>query len=228
VAGYKISYKILHEQGHEYTAISKEVGMLSEDLLAVQKQLSEHTMMDSVRTSLSLLINQVKEIQITMKTAGDKLVTITEKYQSSETKVKETITQTGVSKKDFYGSVDSLGKSSGGTSTIENGANTMDSQNSINGQSNANGENSVRSDNNVESGPKDVSVMASQVSPEKIGLKDLDPSVLAAGLAASVAAGAIAGTVTSAIGNSTKKKSIVEDKPAHEPKRESKQEEYYG
>jgi len=198
LAGYKISYNTLHEQGLEYTAIGKELAKLSEEILTVNKQLSENSMFVSVRSNLSTLVQQLQDSELTLKTAGEKLVVVTEKFLASENKSTQMLEETGVTKKDFYGSVDTI------------------SDNNI---SSASDRNMASRTSSFQPGleSETISADADQILPEatphladsKIGLGDLDKNVFAAGLAgatvASATAGALAGALSGKASNKQEK-----------------------
>lgn len=194
LAGYKISYTSLHEQGLEYTSISKAIAKIEEELIDVNKQLSANSMLDSVRSNLKTLTGQLEESQLTLKTAGEKLVAVTEKYLQSENKASQIIEDTGISKKDFYGSVDTLGQ----------GENTAASATSASAGA-AQGQTVVQQEAS-ESNEIPVAMEQTSSSVEsKIGIKDLDTSIFAAGLAGTVAAGVLGGGTSAIVGKRKEK-----------------------
>lgn len=212
----------MHEQGLEYISIGQNLARLEEELMTVNKELSANSMLDGVRSNLSKLIQQLSETELTLKTAGKKLVDVTEKLQVSEDKAKQTLEDSGISKKDFYGSVDSLDQQNT-TSGSVNGGSTPRAQQATAQSGPAVHDSTPRAQQVSAQGVAAVletTSAGSEIGAEmagspdaKIKLGDLDKGVFAAVLAGAVATGALGGAVGAAVGkNKGKAQDNIQDK----------------
>lgn len=118
MAAYKVSYKILAEQGSVLKAVSKEVSAYVDRLNTVKGKLGDDQLLGEIRQNLGKLAQDLSESQAFLTMAGELLVQSVDGYSTVETNVVKKTGETRASKRDFYKNPVSAGGSGGIASTV--------------------------------------------------------------------------------------------------------------
>lgn len=102
MAKYKVSYKVLSEQGNELKKLAKLVSTYSEKVNSVRGKLGEDQMLAEVRNNLQKFAQQMEETRAVLNLAGELLSKSVESYARTETSGVKKIDNTKAHKRDFY------------------------------------------------------------------------------------------------------------------------------
>lgn len=117
MAGYKVSYKILRQQGDDMKAVAKLVDGYSERVAQVSGKLGEGELLAEVRKNLGKLREQLGESRTVLNTAGEFLVKTVDSYTGVEVRQVKKTDSTKAHNRDFYKNpvvVASVGGAAGG------------------------------------------------------------------------------------------------------------------
>lgn len=123
MAKYKVSYKMLRQQGEELKNVAKLLDGYAEKIKQTRSNLGNDDMLSSVRNNLNQLSTQLGEMRAITKLAGDVLTEGVEGYSALETRQVKKVDSLKAHNRDFYknpvvvASVGSGGGSGGGAST---------------------------------------------------------------------------------------------------------------
>lgn len=118
MAAYKVSYKILAEQGSVLKAVSKEVSAYVDRLNTVKGKLGDDQLLGEIRQNLGKLAQDLSESQAFLTMAGELLAQSVDGYSTVETNVVKKTGETRASKRDFYKNPVSAGGSGGIASAV--------------------------------------------------------------------------------------------------------------
>ena len=118
MAAYKVSYKILAEQGSVLKAVSKEVSAYVDRLNTVKGKLGDDQLLGEIRQNLGKLAQDLSESQAFLTMAGELLAQSVDGYSTVETIVVKKTGETRASKRDFYKNPVSAGGSGGIASAV--------------------------------------------------------------------------------------------------------------
>jgi hypothetical protein len=102
MAGYKVSYKVLKQQGESMKNIAKVVDGYAEQLLKVKNKLGSDDLLSQVRNNLQKLYSQLLEARAILKLAGEVLVKTVEQYGGAERRQVKKVDGTKAHNRDFY------------------------------------------------------------------------------------------------------------------------------
>ncbi len=99
---YKVSYKILRQQGDDMKAVAKLIDGYSERVAQVSGKLGEGDLLAQVRTNLGKLREQLGESRTVLNTAGEFLVKTVDSYTGVELRQVKKADSTRAHNRDFY------------------------------------------------------------------------------------------------------------------------------
>jgi hypothetical protein len=99
---YKVSYKILRQQGDDMKAVAKLVDGYSERVAQVSGKLGEGDLLAQVRTNLGKLREQLGESRTVLHTAGEFLTKTVDSYTGVEIRQVKKADSTRAHNRDFY------------------------------------------------------------------------------------------------------------------------------
>lgn len=102
VAGYKVSYKVLRQQGEEIKAVAKLVDGYAERIAQISGKLGDGEMLSEVRGNLQKLRTQLGESRAVLNTSGDLLIKSVENYGGTETRQVKKVDGMKAHNRDFY------------------------------------------------------------------------------------------------------------------------------
>jgi hypothetical protein len=102
MAGYKVSYKILRQQGEDMKAVAKLVDGYSERVTQISGKLGSDHLLAEVRSNLGKLREQLLESRTVLNTAGEFLVNTVESYTGAEIRQVKKTDGTRAHNRDFY------------------------------------------------------------------------------------------------------------------------------
>ncbi|MCL2699918.1 MAG: hypothetical protein FWE68_06355, partial [Defluviitaleaceae bacterium] len=117
MASYKISYKILRQQGEDMKSAAKLVDGYTERLSQIRGRLGDDNMLAEVRSNLQKLGVQLGESRAILNTAGEFLVKTVDSYSGAEVRQVKKVDATKAHNRDFYKNpvvVASVGGAAGG------------------------------------------------------------------------------------------------------------------
>jgi len=102
MAGYKVSYKILRQQGEDMKIVAKMIDGYAERVSQINGKLGSDNMLAEVRGSLTRLKNQLGQSRAVLNTSGELLIKTVESYDSVETRQVGKVDGTKAHNRDFY------------------------------------------------------------------------------------------------------------------------------
>ncbi len=99
---YKVSYKILRQQGEDMKAVAKLIDGYSERVAQVSGKLGEGDLLAQVRTNLGKLREQLTESRTVINTAGEFLTKTVDSYTGVELRQVKKADSTRAHNRDFY------------------------------------------------------------------------------------------------------------------------------
>jgi hypothetical protein len=102
MAGYKVSYKILRQQGEDIKAVAKLVDGYAERIGQISGKLGEGELLLEVRNNLTKLREQFVESRTILNTAGEFLTKTVDSYNGVEIRQVKKVDSTRAHNRDFY------------------------------------------------------------------------------------------------------------------------------
>jgi len=102
MAGYKVSYKVLKQQGDELKAAAKLLDGYAEKVSQISGKLGDDAMLAEVRKNLGKLHEQLGESRAILNTAGEFLNKSVESYTGAEIRQVKKVDGTKAHSRDFY------------------------------------------------------------------------------------------------------------------------------
>jgi hypothetical protein len=102
MAGYKVSYKILRQQGDDMKAVGKLVDGYAENVSQIRGKLGSDNMLAEVRNNLQKLQTQLGESRAVLNTAGEFLVQTVDSYSCVEVRQVKNVDGSKAHNRDFY------------------------------------------------------------------------------------------------------------------------------
>jgi|GEM_PF-3255029 hypothetical protein len=102
MANYKVSYKVLKQQGEELKAVAKLLDGYNERLNQVISRLGQDETLTQIRTNLQKLGVQLGESRAIINTAGELLSKSVESYSNVETRQVKRVDSLKAHNRDFY------------------------------------------------------------------------------------------------------------------------------
>jgi hypothetical protein len=99
---FKVSYRILREQGESMKNVSKSFDGYMEEIGRVSSGLGDDQMLSQVRSNLSKLQEQLSEVSAILALAGEVLIKIVEGYSGAEKRQVKRSSGTKAHSRDFY------------------------------------------------------------------------------------------------------------------------------
>lgn len=125
MAQYKVSYKMLSEQGEALKNVAKMVDGYAERVNSVRSKLGSDQMLASVRDNLQKLNTQLGESRAILNTAGELLVKTVQGYTTTETRQVKKVDGLRAHNRDFYKNpvvvASAGGASAGGAAAMASG-----------------------------------------------------------------------------------------------------------
>jgi hypothetical protein len=121
MANYKVSYKVLRQQGEDIKAIAKLVDGYAERVGQIRGKLGDDGLLAEVRSNLQKLQAQLGESRTVLNTSGEFLVKTVESYSGVETRQVKKVDGTKAHNRDFYKNpvaVASVGGAAGGAAAM--------------------------------------------------------------------------------------------------------------
>ena len=117
---YKVSYKVVSEQGEQLKNIAKDMDNYVNQINQIVSKLGNDELLQSVRADLNKFKKQMEEEKTVLNFAGQVLVDVVQSYTSSEKKIVQKVDRVKAHNRDFYKrpvAVASAGAASGATAT---------------------------------------------------------------------------------------------------------------
>lgn len=117
MAVYKVSYKVLRQQGEEMKAVAKMVDEYASRVEAIRSKLGNDNMLAPIRDNLRKMNSQLGESRAILNTAGELLIKNVENYGGVETRQVKKVDAMKAHNRDFYKNpvvVASVGGAAGG------------------------------------------------------------------------------------------------------------------
>ncbi len=102
MAGYKVSYKVLRQQGEDLKAVAKQIDGYAERVTQISGKLGNDEMLAEVRRNLQTLKTQLGESRAVLNTAGELLSRTVESYGVAETRQVKKVDGIKAHNRDFY------------------------------------------------------------------------------------------------------------------------------
>ena len=102
MGSYKVSYKVLRQQGDDMKAVAKLVDGYAEQVTKIHGKLGDDVLLAEVRKNLSKLREQLLESRTVMNTAGEFLVSSVDSYSDVEIRQVKKVDGTKAHNRDFY------------------------------------------------------------------------------------------------------------------------------
>ena len=102
MGSYKVSYKVLRQQGDDMKAVAKLVDGYAEQVTKINGKLGNDALLADVRKNLSKLREQLLESRTVMSTAGEFLVSTVDSYSDVEIRQVKKVDGTKAHNRDFY------------------------------------------------------------------------------------------------------------------------------
>lgn len=102
MAGYKVSHKVLRQQGEDIKAVAKLVDGYADRVGQIRGKLGSDGLLAEVRSNLQKLQTQLGESRTVLNTAGEFLVKTVESYTGVETRQVKKVDSTRAHNRDFY------------------------------------------------------------------------------------------------------------------------------
>ncbi len=99
---YKVSYKILRQQGEDMKAVAKLIDGYDQRVAQVSGKLGEGDLLAQVRTNLGKLREQLTESRTVINTAGEFLTKTVDSYTGVELRQVKKADSTRAHNRDFY------------------------------------------------------------------------------------------------------------------------------
>ena len=102
MAGYKVSYEVLRQQGDKMKEIAKLIDGYTERVSQISSKLGNDEMLAEVRKNLQKLNTQFGESRVVLNTSGELLIKSVESYLGVETRQVKKVDGTRAHNRDFY------------------------------------------------------------------------------------------------------------------------------
>lgn len=102
MAGYKVSYQVLRQQGDKMKEIAKLIDGYTERVSQISSKLGNDEMLAEVRKNLQKLNTQFGESRVVLNTSGELLIKSVESYLGVETRQVKKVDGTRAHNRDFY------------------------------------------------------------------------------------------------------------------------------
>lgn len=102
MAEYKVSYKVLGQQGEDMKAVAKMVDSYAERVAQINGKLGSDALLEQVRGNLQKLYTQLGESRSVLNTAGELLLKSVEGYTGAETRQVKKVDSMKAHNRDFY------------------------------------------------------------------------------------------------------------------------------
>ena len=102
MGSYKVSYKVLKQQGDDMIATAKLVDGYAEQVTKIRDKLGDDALLAEVRKNLSQLNLQLVESRVVLNTAGEFLVKTVDSYSDVEVRQVKKVDGTKAHNRDFY------------------------------------------------------------------------------------------------------------------------------
>ena len=102
MGSYKVSYKVLRQQGDDMKATAKLLDGYAEQVTKINSKLGDDALLAEVRKNLSKLCEQLAESRAVINTAGEFLVSAVDGYSNVEIKQVKKVDGTKAHNRDFY------------------------------------------------------------------------------------------------------------------------------
>ncbi len=99
---YKISYKVVAEQGGQLKGIAKDMDQYSSQLRAIISKLGNDELLQSVRTDLNKFSKQLEEEKVVLNLAGQVIEDVIQSYSGAEKKSVQKVDRAKAHNRDFY------------------------------------------------------------------------------------------------------------------------------
>ena len=117
--GFKVSYKILREQGEGMKNIAKAFDRYIDEVAKINSQIGSEGMLAKVRSNLSKLQDQLSEVSDILLMGGDVLLKVTENYGGAEKRQLKRSGATKAHNRDFYKRPVVVVPAGGGTAAVQ-------------------------------------------------------------------------------------------------------------
>ncbi len=102
MAGYKVSYKVLSQQGDALKALAKQVDGYASRVNTIRGKLGEDELLSTVRQNLTKLSQQLGESRVVLNMAGELIGKSVERYGGTEKNVVKKVDSVKAHNRDFY------------------------------------------------------------------------------------------------------------------------------
>lgn len=172
---YKVSYKVVSEQGEQLKKTAKDMDTYVTQLNQIISKLGNDELLQSVRESLKKFVKQLEEEKTVLNLAGQVLIDVVQAYTGSEKKSVQKVDKAKAHNRDFYKRpvvVASAGSGSGGASASASAVASASASASatVNNVSNTTVNTTIYETNNIY-------VSDTPVAPEVASVADVVPDV---------------------------------------------------
>ena len=125
MAGYRVSYRVLRQQGEDIKAVAKMVDSYTQRLTQINSKLGNDQMLSEIRGNLNKLREQLGESRAVLNTSGELLIKSVESYGGVEVRQVKKVDGMKAHNRDFYKNpvaVASAGGGGGGAAAAANAA----------------------------------------------------------------------------------------------------------
>ena len=102
MAGYRVSYKILRQQGDDMKAVAKMIDGYADKVAQISGKLGNDELLAEVRGNLQKLRTQLGESRAVLNTSGELLIKTVESYGGAETRQVKKVDGMKAHNRDFY------------------------------------------------------------------------------------------------------------------------------
>lgn len=131
---YKVSYKVVSEQGEQLKNIAKDMDNYSSRLSQIISKLGNDELLQSIRGDLNKFNKQLEEEKTVLNLAGQVIVEVLQSYTGAEKKSVQKVDRAKAHNRDFYKrpvSVPSAGGSAAGATNINISAASYESHTNV-------------------------------------------------------------------------------------------------
>lgn len=102
MAGYRVSYKVLRQQGEDMKAVAKMLDGYADKVAQISSKLGDDSLLAEIRGNLQKLRTQLGESRAVLNTSGELLIKTVENYDVAEKRQVKKVDSMRAHNRDFY------------------------------------------------------------------------------------------------------------------------------
>ncbi len=211
---YKVSYKVVSEQGEQLKTISKEMDNYVTRLNQIVSKLGSDELLQSVRSDLNKFKQQLEEEKTVLNLAGSVITEVVQNYSGTEKKSVGKVDKAKAHNRDFYKRPVAVASAGGASAGMTGAATSAGSSSTVNFSSTSNYSNVSNTTNVVSGSGAGAGVAGAAASIAGTAAKEVTgkSASMIGGIAAAVGSVAAAGGAVAGADLVDKKKAAKKEK----------------